>query len=772
MSRAPSLTLPDIAARLQAALAGRYALDRELGRGGMATVHLARDLRHDRLVAIKVLRPQLGSLLGPERFQREIRIAAQLQHPNILPVYDSGAADDILWFTMPYVEGDTLRRRLRRRGRFSVAEAVPVLEDIARALAYAHRRGVIHRDVKPENIMVGDDYVLLADFGVAKALGPAADVGLTSPGGMVGTPTYMAPEQASGEAPMDHRVDLYALGVVAYELLVGEPPFTDRELGPLLVAHATREPVPIATRRPEVPMALADLVDRCLRKDPAERWSSADALCQALQAAAAPGAVGVAAACEQPDAPGPALEDLGAARQALERRNWREAFVRFSAAGAVRELEAEDLERLAEAAWWLADPACVRAREQAYRRYQQRGEREAAARVALALAEDHYHRLARSVAQGWLQRAERDLEGLPETTTHGWLERIRTMLALEVGRDPDGAMQRAERVLEIARRMGDTDLEAMAIQDRGRILITLGQVADGMALIDDAMTFATAGELTPRTAGRTYCNMISTCERLGDYGRAAEWHDAAHRWSGAHADSVFPGICRVHQAGILRLRGALPEAEQEARRAAEELGGLLKDVAGEAFYELGEIRRWMGDHPGAEAMYGEAHERGRDPQPGLALLRLAQERPEAARSMIERSLAEPSLLALDRAKLLPAMVEIAVACGATEAAAAAAEEIESITRTYSSPALVASAALARGAVELARGKPQDALHQLRRARRIWTEIDLPFELARTRLLMARAHAALGDGDEAAMEERAAHALTSRITTPGRIKSSS
>jgi tetratricopeptide (TPR) repeat protein len=767
MPPAPSLALPDITASLQAAIADRYALDRELGRGGMATVYLARDLKHDRLVAIKVLRPQLGSILGPERFHREIRIAAQLQHPNILPVYDSGAADDILWFTMPYVEGDTLRRRLKRRGRFSVAEAVPVLEDIARALAYAHRRGVIHRDVKPENIMLGDDYVLLADFGVAKPAGGGADAGLTSPGGVVGTPTYMAPEQVSAEASMDHRADIYALGVVAYELLAGEPPFTDRELGPLLVAHATREPVPIAQRRPEVPAALADLVDRCLRKDPAERWSSADALCQALQTTAAPGSARAAAACEQPVEPGAPLEDLSAAREAAERGKWREAFVRFSAAGAARALEAEDLERLAEAAWWLADPACLRAREQAYRRYQQRGEREASARVALALAEDHYHRLARSVAQGWLQRAERDLSDLPETATHGWLERLRMLQALEVGRDLEAATRHTDRVLEIARRTGDTDLEALAIQDRGRILITLGQVADGMALIDGAMTFATAGELTPRTAGRTYCNMISTCERLGDYGRAAEWHDAAHRWSGAHIDSVFPGICRVHQAGILRLRGSLPEAEQQARRAAEELGGFLKDVAGEAFYELGEIRRWMGDHPGAEAMFGEAHARGRDPQPGLALLRLAQDRAEAARSMIERSLAEPSLLALDRAKLLPAMVEIAVACGATEAAATAAEELEVITRTYTSPALVASAALSRGTVELARGKPQDALHHLRRARRTWTEIDLPFELARTRLLMARAHAALGDGDEAAMEERAAHAITSRITTPGR-----
>jgi tetratricopeptide (TPR) repeat protein len=261
--------------------------------------------------------------------------------------------------------------------------------------------------------------------------------------------------------------------------------------------------------------------------------------------------------------------------------------------------------------------------------------------------------------------------------------------------------------------------------------------------------------------------MISTCERLGDYGRAAEWHDAAQGWSGPHGDSVFPGICRVHQAGILRLRGSLPEAEQQARRAAEELGGMLKDVAGMAFYELGEIRVRMGDYATAEAMFSEAHAHGHDPQPGLALLRLAQGRGDGARAMIERSLAEPTLTALDRAKLLPAMVEIAVACGATDAAAAAAAELEGITGTYSSPALVASAAFARGSVGLAFGKPEEALHHLRRARRIWTEIDLPFELARTRMLLSKAHAALGDEDEAAMEERAATAITNRITSPGR-----
>ena len=756
---------PDLTDRLQSAITDRYVLGRELGRGGMAVVHLAQDLKHGRPVAIKALHPELGSLLSPERFQREIRLAAQLQHPNILPVYDSGSGEGLLWFTMPYVEGDTLRRRVKRDGRLPIAEAVSVLEDIARALAYAHRHGVIHRDVKPENVMVGDDCALLADFGIARPLNPTGDPLLTMGGVLVGTPAYMAPEQASAEPTIDHRVDIYAFGILAYELLAGERPFTDLELGPLLVAHAVREPEPIAARRPDVPAPLAELVARCLRKDPAERWSSAEAMTQALRSSRAAGSPAATVVREPSDAHTPALTDLAAARAAYQRGHWREAYLRFTAANASQALVAEDLELLGEAAWWVAEgSACLRAREEAHRLYAGKRDLVAAARVALALAEDHYHRLSPSVAQGWLRRAERHLEGLPESATHGWLTRLHMLAALEHARDADAAMRLTERVLEIARRVGDTDLEALAIQDRGRILVGLGQVTEGMALIDDAMTFATAGELTPRTAGRTYCNMISTCERLGDYGRAAEWHDAAHHWTEAHAESVFPGICRVHRAGILRLKGALPEAEEQARRAAGELGQFLKDVAGAAFYELGEIRRRMGDERGADTMFGEAHARGQNPQPGLALLRLAQGQGDVARAMIERSLAEPNLAPLDRAKLLPALVEIAVACRATEAATGAAEELEAITVTYTSPALRASAALARGEAELARGNAEAALPHLRRAQRIWTEIELPFELARTRTLLSQAYAALGEGDEAAMEERAAQAITSRLTT--------
>jgi len=440
---------------------------------------------------------------------------------------------------------------------------------------------------------------------------------------------------------------------------------------------------------------------------------------------------------------------------------WQEAYDGLKPAEA--ELAPRDLERLAEAAWWLSDgTTCIRARERAYRIYAQQGDSRAAAAVAIALAEDHFHRLARSVGRGWLRRAERHLEGLPDTSERGWLCRFKGLLALESERNLESAMDFAEQTLEIARRVGDADLEALSLQDRGRVLVALGKVNDGLALIDEAMTAATAGELTPRTTGRAYCNMMSTCERLGDVGRAAEWYDAARSWVEPHPGSVYPGICRVHRAGILRLRGSLNEAEEEARRAATELEYFLADVAGEAFYELGEIRLRMGDLAAAGEMFSEAHARGRDPQPGLALLRLAEGRPEAARAMMERALAEPGLTPPERAKLLPSQVEIRVSCGDLEAAGQAANELAAITRTYTSPALRASAAMARGRVELARGRPEQAVAHLRRACRDWTEIDLPVELAQTRVLLSQAYAALGNADEAALETRTAQSILDRV----------
>ena len=250
----------DIPAQLAEALRDRYALERELGRGGMATVYLAHDLKHDRSVALKVLHPELASVLGPERFQREIRLAARLQHPHILTVLDSGDAAGQLWFTMPFVEGESLRDRLSRERQLAVEDALRIAREAAQGLQYAHEHGVIHRDVKPENILLTKDgSTLVADFGIARASGGARDARLTETGMAIGTPAYMSPEQASGDQTLDPRTDVYSLGGVLYEMLAGEPPFTGPTVQAIIAKRLT-QPVPsVRQTRPTVPQA----ADRC-----------------------------------------------------------------------------------------------------------------------------------------------------------------------------------------------------------------------------------------------------------------------------------------------------------------------------------------------------------------------------------------------------------------------------------------------------------------------------------------------------------------------------
>jgi tRNA A-37 threonylcarbamoyl transferase component Bud32/TolB-like protein len=283
------MTEPEPLDRLKAALGDRYALEREIGAGGMATVYLAQDLKHHRKVAVKVLRPDLAASLGVERFNREITIAAALTHPHILPLHDSGEADGFLYYVMPYVEGPTLRHRLAREGELPVAEAVRILRDVTDAVAAAHAQGVVHRDLKPENIMLSGRHALVADFGVAKAVREATGRhALTTAGVALGTPTYMAPEQAAADPLTDHRADLYALGVVAYEMLTGEPPFVRGTPQAVLAAHVTEAPVPVTERRGTVPPALASLVMRCLEKRPADRPQRAEELLGVLESLSTP----------------------------------------------------------------------------------------------------------------------------------------------------------------------------------------------------------------------------------------------------------------------------------------------------------------------------------------------------------------------------------------------------------------------------------------------------------------------------------------------------
>src|SRR5881394_1804747 len=282
----------DLRAHIQSSLGGSYILDRELGSGGMSRVFVADDSGLGRKVVVKVLHPDLAEGLSAERFKREIKLAAQLQHPHIVPLLASGELPEgLLYYTMPFVDGESLRDRVTRDGGLPVTDAVQILRDVASALGYAHRHHVVHRDIKPENILLSDGGALVSDFGIAKAVSAArpAEHGLegrrpstiTRRGTSLGTPAYMAPEQAAGDA-IDSRADLYSLGVVAYEILTGRPPFEGRTAQQLLAAHASTEPDDVARHRPAVPRHLAALVKQLLEKRPADRPQTAEEVLRRL----------------------------------------------------------------------------------------------------------------------------------------------------------------------------------------------------------------------------------------------------------------------------------------------------------------------------------------------------------------------------------------------------------------------------------------------------------------------------------------------------------
>jgi len=268
-------------ARLKVALADRYALEKEIGRGGMSTVYLAEDLRHGRSVAIKVLDPALSERVGRDAFLNEMQVTARLQHPLILPLYDSGSADGLLYYVMPFVEGETLRDRLRREGQLSIQEAVRIAREVADALAYAHEKQIVHRDIKPENILLTGGHAMVADFGIARALQLAGDRTVRIGEGVSGTPAYMSPEQAMGDSG-DARSDVYSLGCVLYEMLAGNPPFVEPTVSALMKRVLVETPVPVRNHRSSVPEPLAQIIAQCLEKIPADRWGSAAELGSAL----------------------------------------------------------------------------------------------------------------------------------------------------------------------------------------------------------------------------------------------------------------------------------------------------------------------------------------------------------------------------------------------------------------------------------------------------------------------------------------------------------
>src|SRR5262245_51414055 len=271
-----------IAEQLSNALRDRYRIEREIGSGGMATVYLAHDVRHERFVALKVLNPELGAVLGVERFLAEIRVTAHLQHPNLLPLFDSGEANGLLFYVMPFVEGESLRARLTREKQLPMADAVHIAISVAGALDYAHAHGVVHRDLKPENILLQAGEPLVADFGIALAVSNAGGARITQTGLSLGTPQYMSPEQATGDRGTDRRSDVYSLGAVLYEMLVGDPPHSASTSQAVIAKVLTDRPRGVRTLRSSVPPHVDATIQRALEKLPADRWGTAQEFADAL----------------------------------------------------------------------------------------------------------------------------------------------------------------------------------------------------------------------------------------------------------------------------------------------------------------------------------------------------------------------------------------------------------------------------------------------------------------------------------------------------------
>ena len=282
--------MAEVSKDLQDALRGRYTIERELGRGGMATVYLAEDLKHHRSVAIKVLAPEIASLLGPQRFLQEIEVAGRLTHPLIMPLYDSGAAGGLLYYVMPYIKGESLRARLEREKQLPLEDALRITREVAEALAHAHREGLVHRDIKPENILLSSSHALLADFGVARAIGEAGDTRLTASGIAIGTPLYMSPEQSLSSKDADARTDIYGLGCVLYEMLGGAPPFTGATAQAVQARHAMDPVPPLRTLRPGIPESVERAIGKALAKVPADRFRTATELAEAITTIAEPAA--------------------------------------------------------------------------------------------------------------------------------------------------------------------------------------------------------------------------------------------------------------------------------------------------------------------------------------------------------------------------------------------------------------------------------------------------------------------------------------------------
>ena len=455
-------------------------------------------------------------------------------------------------------------------------------------------------------------------------------------------------------------------------------------------------------------------------------------------------------------------DELERGREAYATRAWLQAYEWLELANERGPLEARDLELLSITAFMLGrDDDCVAWLERAHLGHLDEGERRPAVRCAAWIGLNLASRGEIGPASGWLGRAQRILEDEGDCAERGYL-----ILPRVFGHEAEGdfatAAAVAEDAVRLGERFGDRDLFALAIHQQGHMLIRNAQVREGLALLDEAMVAVTAEELSPIVTGIVYCGVILACQEVYEVRRAREWTRALADWWALQPEMVaFTGRCLVHRAEIFQLDGAWPVALEEARRAGDRFVETRNPAAGLARYRQGELLRLQGDFGRAERAYKEASVYGWEPQPGLAQLRLAQGRTDAAVSAITRAETEATNR-VERARLLPAFVEIVLAAGDVESARRACTELEEITSGLDSAMLDAMVAHARGAVHLAAGEPREALVSLRRAGETWRALDVPYELARTRVLVGEARRALGDAESAALEHDAARAVFERL----------
>jgi class 3 adenylate cyclase len=449
-------------------------------------------------------------------------------------------------------------------------------------------------------------------------------------------------------------------------------------------------------------------------------------------------------------------DPLPAGRAAFAGHAWRDAFDLFSRADRDSSLSGADLESFSQAAFFAGQaPLGLELKERAFKAQLAEEDQVRAAFLALDIAHDYGMTGKISIASAWLRRGEKLLEGKPESYAHAYLALDRSEAARSTG-NIDEALAQAERAVQLATTARHPDLQAAALTNFGSLRIATGATSDGIAMMEEASVAAVNGELSPIATGVACCRMIAACRDLTDYRRASEWTEATEQWCERQSVAGFPGVCRIHRAEVVAIGGAWDRAELELRQAADELAGYNANMPlSDGVYALGDIRRLKGDFEGAEAAFRQANGLGRTPQPGLALIRLAEGNVKSAAAGINSALGDETWDQWARARLLPTQVEIAIAAGDVRLARRAAEELSRIIETYESPALEAGRRQALGRVLLAEGDAAGAATEFRGAIRDWREVGAPYEIAKGRALLARALRALDDEEAADLELSAA-----------------